>query len=195
MRTLALLAGAGLLGYSILPEDDASDAFKAVQKYRAWHCVTPEAMDMVASTAVLCRGPMSWDTDPHNPHFRTLYKVYVNEAGKRAMENPKLPFPVGSIIVKEKYQPKTRKENDWWKHQSLPKGAKPVLLTTMIKREKGFAPEQGDWQYMVLKGDASEETTVGLEHCAPCHQEVKNRDYVFRSYVGPGGLHLKPLKE
>jgi len=160
-----------------LPADRLTD-------YRKWHLVTPQAVDMAPAIAMSCIGPSIWDQEP-NPHVGRMFKVYVNATGKDAMlSNGKKAFPVGSIIVKEKFvRPKTK---NFWDTAKLSKDAMPELLTVMVKREKGFDPANGDWEYQVLKGDGSKRTSVGLEYCAKCHAGRKSRDYVFGEY---GTLH------
>jgi hypothetical protein len=54
----------------------------------------------------------------------------------------------------------------------------------MIKREKGYNPENGDWEYLVLDGSASTIKAQGkIEKCQICHIGSKNTDYVDRSYL------------
>ena len=60
----------------------------------------------------------------------------------------------------------------------------PELLTAMIKREKGYNPESGDWEYLVLNGTASSLTKRGkLINCSGCHLAYKTTDYVTRTYL------------
>jgi hypothetical protein len=163
----------------------ADPRLRRIEGYRNWFCVTPVAVDMEMSLMLSCVGPASWDTSPKNPHVTALYKVYVNRAGKAAMQSKEhAPFPAGSVVVKEKYERKSGVLYQGRVARVLRKDAKPVLLTVMVKHEKGYAPANGDWEYMVVSGDGSKETTAGLEHCAACHATQKTRDFVFRSYQG-----------
>jgi len=77
-------------------------------------------------------------------------------------------FPFGSIIVREKL---------------LHPKAAPELLAVMIKREAGFNPKAGDWEFLILTGDAakvkSREKTGG---CLECHSRSAS-DFVFRSHL------------
>ncbi|CAN5559119.1 hypothetical protein BH11ARM2_BH11ARM2_24900 [soil metagenome] len=150
---------------------------------------------MAPRIALSCVGPASWDTSPKNPHVRTLFKVYVNPAGEKAMASEgKKPFPAGSILVKEKYEAPASPQRD---RPAVPsKNAKPVLLTVMIKREKGFSAPTGDWEYRVYTGDGQRSTGDGLKHCAGCHETQKESGYVFGSYnrgVFTGHGHFEPL--
>jgi hypothetical protein len=53
----------------------------------------------------------------------------------------------------------------------------------MIKRDAGFNPKGGDWEFLILTGDAanvkSHEKTGG---CLECHSRSAN-DFVFRSHL------------
>src|SRR5215210_8676257 len=81
--------------------------------------------------------------NPDNPHVDKFINVFVNDAGRRAMLKELRPrFPVGSLVVKEKLPARDAKE--------------PELLTAMFKREAGYDPEGGDWEYMVLDGRGRE---------------------------------------
>jgi hypothetical protein len=79
-------------------------------------------------------------------------------------------FHIGSIIVKEKLP--TKDSN------------KPELLTVMVKRSKGYNPNNGDWEYIALDGSGKEIKASGkLYNCQNCHLSVKETDFVFRSYL------------
>ncbi len=54
----------------------------------------------------------------------------------------------------------------------------------MIKHERGFNPESGDWEYMVVNGDGTRAEARGkLENCQACHVPLKYTDYVSRHYL------------
>ncbi len=107
-----------------------------------------------------------------NPHFQRVITVYVNKVGEKAMEKGG-KFPVGSVIVKEKLEESFKT---------------PVLSTVMIKREKGYNPKCGDWQFASIDAFTTKVTMDGkLESCMFCHQDQAKRDYVFKTYVGAKG--------
>ena len=97
--------------------------------------------------------------------------VFVNEIARPAMYQKNEPrFPIGSIIVKEKW------------HSD--RDAAPTLLTVMMKRESGFNPETGDWEYFTFDGAGTQMTSRGrIESCMECHIAKPNTDFVFRPYV------------
>jgi hypothetical protein len=106
-----------------------------------------------------------------SPHADKLITVYVNELGREAMLSELKPtFAVGSVIVKEKL--------------SREKAGEPELLTVMIKRERGFNPAVGDWEFMATDGTGTKADARGrLESCQACHVLMKETDFVSRSYL------------
>jgi hypothetical protein len=136
--------------------------------YRKWHKINDRPIHMAPQLALLCSAPPKWHSDdnPHNPKFFT---VYVNATGEGSMLSKKsIPFPVGSVIVKEK----------------LPSAnGSPELLTVMVKRGRGFDAAHGDWQYFTADGSAKKTSTEDIAKCQSCHDASKANDYVFRTYV------------
>jgi len=65
----------------------------------------------------------------------------------------------------------------------VPKDFKrPELLTIMIKREKGFNPRCGDWEFRTA-GSSKQLNTGDVSKCVSCHLQVSKADYTFRTYV------------
>ncbi len=135
-----------------------------LKDYRKWHKVNPKPVKMLPSVATLCAPPQA-PTSP-NPHQDRYLTVYVNERGSAAMASTTASFPVGSIIVKEKLP--------------TPSATQPELLTVMVKREQGYFPEGGDWEYRVYDGQLRQMEAGRLTLCAACHQKAV--DWVFRDY-------------
>jgi len=146
------------------------DVVKRLSNYREWTRVNahPARMDPIA--AAMCSYPAHFvSQDPHTDHFVT---VYVNDVGRRAMMMKGLMrFPTDSIIVKEKLS-----------EQRTDRGT-PELLTVMIKRPTGFNPKVGDWEFLLLSGDAKHIGAQGkLESCQNCHLTQAKQDYVYGTY-------------
>lgn len=108
---------------------------------------------------------------PKNQHESTTFaKIFANELAASVIKDAKPVFPAGSIIVREKLL----KADD----------VNPELVTVMVKREKGFSPKSGDWEYFVLSGDLAkikEQEKAGS--CSKCHTQAKETDYVFREFL------------
>ena len=166
IKFLAILLLAIVAGSS----NTTAEQHELINGYRKWTRVNPVPADFPSTLALLC-APLTvkqLEMDPHKDKFIT---VYVNELGTKAMMHEKKPqFPKGSVIVKEKL---TSRES-----------TSPELLTVMIKREQGYNPGNGDWEYMALDGDGKEVRARGrLEKCQACHQRAAYGDYVHRNYL------------
>jgi hypothetical protein len=86
------------------------------------------------------------------------------------------------VIVKEKLIAGERRfENDKTVFVNL--ADQPELLTVMIKRDPGFNPEAGDWEFLVYEGNGETITARGvLQNCMECHIRQVQSDFVFRNY-------------
>lgn len=176
----AALAGAGL-SFVSSPQtgpptavaksgDVTPDATLAqIADYKKWKLVNPTPAPMQPASLIACT--MVMGLPEANPHTHKFISVYVNKIGESAMWTEKNPvFPVGSTIVKEKLA--TTKSTD------------PELLTVMIKREKGYNPSSGDWEYLLLDGPVTKIMKRGkLEGCNSCHTGYKYSDYITRTYM------------
>jgi hypothetical protein len=165
--------------------DDPEQVLNALSKYRTWTLVNPEPVMMDRITSQLCAMPThgarvvrapdpnrnKFRYNPVDPHQNKFISVYVNENGREAMMTRLSPeFPQGSLIVKEKLGSKESRT--------------PELLTVMLKREKGYNPKSGDWEYMVVDGAASQIVERGrLSSCNVCHIAYSSTDYVTRQYL------------
>jgi len=70
-------------------------------------------------------------------------------------------FPVGSLLVEV--------------HRD-PSAGGPIFA--MVKRDPGFFPEGGDWEYVVTDSEGWIEDRGAMALCARCHAEAK-ADWVF----------------
>jgi hypothetical protein len=105
-----------------------------------------------------------------NPHGGKYYHVYVSKEGLPILKEGKGTYPVGAIVLKEKFSDETAKTTE--------------LFTAMVKREKGFNPEAGDWEYFVISGDTKKIEQRGkIESCINCHESYQSTDYVTRDYM------------
>ena len=152
---------------------------KLIAGYKQWTRVNPQPQMVPAQVSRLCVAPLIPAAGPGSPHGPDKYiTVYVNDIGRHAMMEEKAPlFPQGSIVVKEKL--------------TTPTSTTPELLTVMVKRERGYNPESGDWEYMVIDGTGKSVQARGkLENCQSCHLMDKDTDYISRAYL-PVDLRMK----
>ena len=149
-----------------------------IADYRSWHRVNPEPITMTDVVAKMCRLLTKKEAEEFrsvDPHIavqeQKSFTVYVNEVGKdRLLGKAAGTFPVGTCIVKVKHDGQDATTSE--------------LLTVMIKREAGFAPQIGDWDFLVLDGFAKSVQGRGaMKNCVSCHTAVNDNDFVYASYV------------
>ena len=110
-----------------------------------------------------------------DPHATNFVHVYVSPDGASAMRTNSAVFPRGAIVLKEKFADATGKHT--------------LLFTGMIKREPGYNPDCGDWEFFTLSPDAANVTARGRLHsCMDCHEEYQSRDFVTKNYVTGSSL-------
>lgn len=169
-----------------------------IKGYKKWDQATEQPTDMTPALAVSCVGPRTYDQSP-NPHVPRVFAVYVNKIGKAAMMSEAQPkFPIGTVIVKEKYvradvvkaamkRQQIKQDPATWAFISLTKAdiqkLKPELLTVMVKTKSGWEYFAVDHDGKVMDGDTTP--------CRSCHEDRAASDYVFRPYVNPQKLVIK----
>ena len=137
--------------------------------YKKWTLVNPVPLPMEPAAAIDCFHVIG--REENSPHLHKYISVYVNDAGRDAMMTQKTPrFPVGSMVVKEKFGSKT--------------STTPEILTAMVKREQGYNTVSGDWEFVVLSGAADAIIERGkLATCQTCHLSYRHSDFVTRTYL------------
>ncbi|RYX84301.1 hypothetical protein EON83_10320 [bacterium] len=162
-----------------------------IHNYQSWKQVARERVEMAPAVAMMCApaGPIPIERPDakgtEGPHAKKFLRVYVNEIGEAQMAEQKYPrFPVGTIIVKQKLPviPSKNSKTGTPKPQQI--SSTPELLTVMLKREAGYNPSNGDWEFMVTNGAGDEVTERGkLKNCQSCHLPYAKTDYIVRSYL------------
>jgi len=106
----------------------------------------------------------------HGTHYQKSLDVRVNSAAFDAFMARK-PLPVGSVVVKER-------------HNTYTVPGPPDEYTAMIKKDPGYNPESGDWEYRYVVVKPEKKVVRGkLQSCMDCHQDVKTTDFRFRTYL------------
>ena len=133
-------------------------------KIRNGEATSPRIFDTFRSSG------KSKKSNPHEVGYVTFARVYANSLAESEITKFAPKFPVGAIIVREKYL----KETD----------LVPETVTAMVKREKGFSKKTNDWEFFTLNGrflTLQKRETKG--DCAKCHSQVENTDFVFKTYL------------
>ena len=143
---------------------------------KMWTQVNSQPYHISTQLDSLCRMPTAQDYKYEaersgDPHIAASIIVYVNNAGKQAMFAKQPHFPEGSVIVKQKLAPFFERNQ-------------PVLYTVMRKRETGYNPVVGNWEFLVVGADGKQLQASGrLPNCQVCHVGKKDSDFIFRPYV------------
>ena len=117
--------------------------------------------------ADLCARPNSI---PHSPHGEHWIHVFVSPDGTNAMATGKGTYPEGAMILKQKFHDVTGTNTDFY--------------TGMRKRERGYNPDWGDWEFFTLDASGHTVTARGkIESCLDCHEKYKGTDFVTRRYL------------
>lgn len=179
MRELIVVVALVMVGIALLqvqPTNDTADeethsptpaeiAANLDQLYRVTD--TPFGMDF--SAAQLCLPPLD-DGGPPDPHANYYCHVFINDVGLPTMKTGKGEYPVGTVIVKQKFKD--------------PAGKRTELFTLMRKREDGYDPDHGNWEYSTVDQTATGILSLGrTESCIDCHSDYAETDYVTRKYV------------
>ena len=146
------------LALPLLAQTEKTD--NPAKGYRSGKALLKQPFKMQGNVLQLCRAltpeeQKKFDSDPHFHHYA---QVYVNLQGQKVLSVKVPRFPVGTVLVKEKFD--------------NPKGTgTPELLTAMVRREKGYNPACYDWEFLVLDGKAERVLERGkLARCQSCHQ-------------------------
>jgi hypothetical protein len=141
--------------------------------YAGWPTLTREPVRVSPEFFAFCRPPVDTpNTVARGPHLAPTVRYHVNPESEVVVKAGTSPVSVGTTIVKEKW---LRKDAD-----------APEAYAAMIKREVGYDPENGDWEYLYVTKDEHGKRTIDrgkLASCINCHRIAKDRDYLYRTYL------------
>ena len=117
-------------------------------------------------------------------NLNDIRAILGNDTAITAYREGKLPFPEGTIIGRIAWRHVPSEENNkaFGRAQSfVPGDAPPWYLQFMVKDSKKYAAT-GGWGYAQFDKDGKPGPEADLKKCFPCHQAVKDRDFVFTRY-------------
>jgi hypothetical protein len=158
MKKLTLCIGIAVLFLSCASGPDDPNATKpdAYNGYQTWKKVNTSTISG-DETGVL------GSAHEGSAGFR---EVYVNATGEAVSGGASLPYPVGSVIVKESFKNAGGSKGDL------------SSVTIMAKREAGYDPDNGDWEYLMLNPRMKVQAQGRLSGCISCHLAADS-DFVF----------------
>jgi hypothetical protein len=110
--------------------------------------------------------------------------ILGNDVAIKAYREEKLPFPDGTIIARIawNYVPSEENNKVFGRPQSFVAGsAPPWYLQFMVKDSKKYAAT-GGWGFAQFDKDGKSAPEADLKKCFPCHEPIKDRDFVFTHY-------------
>jgi hypothetical protein len=167
---VALMAGCSTSPPSSTPVAEATSQTSEGIDYGSWSAVTPQPIRVPKEAFYRCSATP--DQIARGPHFAPAVKVYANPTALSALQSTATwAMPVGSVVVKEK----------WWDE----KASQPSAYAAMFKRDAGYDPDNGDWEYLFAQLDGGRKVQRGrIQNCIACHQGAAPQDYLFRTYLG-----------
>ena len=111
--------------------------------------------------------------------------VLGNDIAIKAYRQRRLPFPEGAIVGRIAWSYVSSEENNkaFGRAQSfVPGEAPPWYLQFMVKDSKKYAAT-GGWGYAQFDKAGKPGPESDMTKCFPCHQAIKDRDFVFTRYA------------
>jgi hypothetical protein len=136
--------------------------------YLEYTRLTREPHRVAPLTAALCttmppsRDKLDEEKALTGPHHMARVHLYANVGASAAIDSNVKVFPAGSVIVKEK----------------LGQSGEVSGVGGMIKREAGYDPANGDWEYF-YQGKDGPFATGRIRTCIECHRRAQATDHVF----------------
>ena len=111
--------------------------------------------------------------------------VLGNDIAIKAYREGKLPFPEGAIVGRIAWSYVASEENNksFGRDQSFVAGSPTdSYLQFMVKDSKKYAAT-GGWGYSSFDKEGKPTDEAAMKTCFPCHQAIKERDFVFTRYA------------
>lgn len=118
-------------------------------------------------------------------NLNDIRAILGNDVAIKAYRENKLPFPEGTIIgrIAWKHVPSEENNKAFGREQSfVPGEAPPWYLQFMVKDSKKYAAT-GGWGYAQFDKDGKPGPEADMKKCHPCHENIKQRDFVFTRYT------------
>ena len=108
--------------------------------------------------------------------------ILGNDIAIKTYRAGKLPFPDGTIIARLAWSFDASEENNkvFGQNQSFVAGASKNGIQFMVKDSKKYA-STGGWGYAQFDDGKPADVEI-LNTCFPCHQAIKDRDFIFTRY-------------
>jgi len=165
--TLAVAAVAGIAAYSAPASGNADDeaapifGIKIPPGYRDWKLIS---------------------LAHEEGSLNDIRAILGNDIAIAAYRDGKLPFPDGTIIARLAWSYVSSEENNkvFGRSQSFVAG--PATNVQFMVKDSNKYAATGGWGFAQFK-DGKPDAVAALKTCFPCHEPVKDRDFVFTHYA------------
>jgi hypothetical protein len=139
--------------------------------------VTAQPLVMSQTVAALCVATPQYSGP--TAHAWKFFDIYASKDAAAVVQTGQGTYPVGAVVLKRKYSDASGKTTE--------------LYTGMLKREKGYNPVSGDWEYFILSSDGKIVQKQGkLADCMACHAAYSSSDYITRDYFMNRSMYDSP---
>jgi hypothetical protein len=116
-------------------------------------------------------------------NLNSFASILGNDVTISAYREGKLPFPDGAIIAALHYRfvPSAENNKAFGRDQSFVAGP-PTNVQFMIKDSKKYSAT-GGWGFGHFNNDSKPVDDAFMKTCFPCHQKIKEHDFVFTRYA------------
>ena len=117
--------------------------------------------------------------------LKDIRAILGNDIAIDTYRKGKLPFPEGAIIGRIAWNHVPSEENNkiLGREQSFVAGSEPPwYLQFMVKDSKKYTTT-GGWGFGHFNSDGKPVDDAFMGTCFPCHQKIKERDFVFTRYA------------
>ena len=118
-------------------------------------------------------------------NLNDIRAILGNDVAIEAYRAGKLPFPEGAIVgrIAWSYVPSEENNKTFGRAQSFVAGTPTdFYLQFMVKDSRKYAAT-GGWGYSSFDKDGKPSPESSMKTCFPCHQAVKDRDFIFTRYT------------
>ena len=118
-------------------------------------------------------------------NLNDLRAILGNDIAIKTYREGKLPFPDGTIIARLAWSHVSSEENNkvFGRSQSFVAGPAPEwYLQFMVKDSRKYAAT-GGWGFAQFDKEGRPADEAKHKTCFPCHEPVKDRDFVFTRYA------------
>lgn len=147
--------------------------------YTNYHKITAEPVYMDPALAMLCTpipsAHLAKKRLEHGPHALAALTIYMNDLAALNFTNRNHPYPVASVIVKEK------RVSPHFADDKNTSFISEHGVGGMIKRAPGYDPANGDWEYFYFEQPEKIESGR-IATCVKCHAYARTTDFVYGTW-------------